>query len=400
MSRPAVPYRESVDVLALADDLTGALEVGALLAAKGIRSLVSRRAECDVAVPAVTMDTRTRHRPASKARAAVRALARKARRDRIRFLYKKTDSTLRGNIGSEFQALLDCFPDRSLVYVPAYPKMGRTVRQGELFVDGIPLARTAFAADPLNPATEGSIPSVLRRHCRAPILAASGPGELEARLRQAPAGAVIVCDGATDNDLCEVASVVALRLDRCLAAGPAGFAAYWIDRLPLARTGTRQPETARRGLIVSGSQHPQSLEQLRQAENKGLPVFRMEPGLAGQLVDPVVRALADNDWCGLATPGGVGGNPSEMAQRLAEIVRGVLLRQPVDCIAVFGGDTAAAVMDALEVSTLESCGELLDGVPLSRFRFRDARVALATKAGGFGGNDVVLRIREMLRWRG
>jgi len=58
----------------------------------------------------------------------VHGLACAAHERGIRFLYLKTDSTLRGNIGSEISAVLAAFPGSPLVYAPAYPRMGRTVR--------------------------------------------------------------------------------------------------------------------------------------------------------------------------------------------------------------------------------------------------------------------------------
>jgi len=110
-------------------------------------------------------------------------------------------STLRGNIAAEFRALLDAWPEAVLVYVPAYPKLGRTVRNGELYVDGRPLAETAFAQDRLNPSPEGSIPNLLvRGGCRSVAMAQSA-GRLPDLIAQVAAGAVVVCDGQVEADL-------------------------------------------------------------------------------------------------------------------------------------------------------------------------------------------------------
>ena len=40
----------------------------------------------------------------------------------MKFFYKKTDSTLRGNIGSEIAALMDACKMERLPFIPAYPK--------------------------------------------------------------------------------------------------------------------------------------------------------------------------------------------------------------------------------------------------------------------------------------
>src|SRR5258705_533178 len=78
-------------------------------------------------MPVLVIDTETRHLPAGRAAALVRAVAAGYREFAPWLIYKKTVSTLRGNIAAEFGALLDVFSERTLVYAPAYPQMGRTV---------------------------------------------------------------------------------------------------------------------------------------------------------------------------------------------------------------------------------------------------------------------------------
>ncbi len=109
----------AMEILVLADDATGALEAGAKLADRGSRCLVTLHRDLTAAPDALVVDAETRHLTREAALACVRGLAREARRRGVRHLYKKTDSTLRGHIGAEFQALLDVFPERPLLYVPA-----------------------------------------------------------------------------------------------------------------------------------------------------------------------------------------------------------------------------------------------------------------------------------------
>jgi uncharacterized protein YgbK (DUF1537 family) len=128
-------------ILVLADDLTGALEAGAKFAGQGIRTLVStelnlRPKGCDESIGVLVIDAETRHLPAAEAGQRVRELAHAAGEQGFRYLYKKTDSTLRGNIASELGALAEAFPGSALLYVPAYPRMGRTVKRGMLYVHG------------------------------------------------------------------------------------------------------------------------------------------------------------------------------------------------------------------------------------------------------------------------
>ena len=387
-----------MQILAIADDTTGALEVGGQLAVREVRALVATEQTLDRETEALVVDAQTRHLSANQARATVARLARAARQAGILHLYKKTDSTLRGNIAAEFQALLDAFPERPLVFVPAYPKMGRTVKGGELFVDGKPLAETAIATDPLNSVREGSIPRLLARGCAAPVLAATTAKQLRALLADRPQGSVLVCDGSTDDDLRETASVLAGFGRPSIVAGTGGFVGDWVSLLPVKRSLKAPEPRIERCLVISGSLHPASREQVRRAEADGIRTAY----LAGRrhadsaIAQELVAALQTQGWAALATPGtcppGVGG-------RIGALVRHVLDAQPVDCLVIFGGDTTLAVLRSIKAKVLESTGELMPAIPLSLTRYRLRPLVLVTKAGGFGGVETLLSIKELLEKR-
>src|SRR5271165_5976312 len=92
-------------ILALADDLTGALETGAKFAGQGLGARVTTEIAMSRApeVPVLVIDTETRHLPAGEAAGVVRHATKAALRFAPWLVYKKTDSTLRGNIAAEFR---------------------------------------------------------------------------------------------------------------------------------------------------------------------------------------------------------------------------------------------------------------------------------------------------------
>lgn len=383
-------------VAALADDTTGALEVGAMLAGAGIRVAVVRRMVRLEDAEALVIDSQSRRMNAEEAYRTVRDQAHFLRGAGVAHLYKKTDSTLRGNIAAEFQAVLDVFPERLLVYVPAYPQMGRTVRGGELFVHGKPLAETEFARDASNPAREGNIPALVGAGCRAPVLPAPNTGEaLEQVFRQAPDGAIVVCDGESPQDLSSAALALAASGRSYLAAGPAGFCGPWAQSLDVPRLARPERVPARRWLLASGSRHPASQIQLQRAAEIGIPVWPLEDDPAGdsRTAEVLAGRLEAQGWAALRTSGR---SREDVSQRIGEIVRGVLELAPVDGLAVFGGDTAAGVLRALGVEVVRPQGEILPGLPYSRIEFRGRRLALVTKAGGFGALELLEELRRAL----
>ncbi len=378
-------------MLVLADDLTGAVEVGAKFASEGIGALVTAELslsppclESETAVLAV--DTESRHLSPSDAARRIRILAAVARERGIRYVYKKTDSTLRGNIGTELEALSSAFGGLPVVYAPAYPQVGRTVERGRLLVCGRPVNETEHGADRLNPVRESHIPTLLASRIALPVHSTELPDLGE----DIPAG-INVLDGASDDDILACArhflSDPALRL----AAGPAAFA-HGIARLvDWPRTTLSPLPPVKRCLIVNGSRSPVSERQIRHALATG---FRSAP-LSGITVE-----FSAASWL-ILTPETAGAQePLEAARRTAEAVREALRRAAPDALVVFGGDTARAVVLALGSPGLKPAGEIFPGVPLSRLIRAGGHSEgfyLITKAGGFGPEDVVSTIFERLQ---
>jgi uncharacterized protein YgbK (DUF1537 family) len=221
-----------IGALVLADDATGALELGALLAAEGISATVSfdREAPPSNEADALVIDTETRHVAPEEARHIV---LKAARNFPAPYVYKKTDSTLRGNIAAEFAGLMEVYPDRTLHFAPAYPALGRTVVNGTLLVNGVPVAQTEFAADRFNPIVESHIPTLLGTSVY-----------------------VVIPDGSTELDISQLPVSA-----NVLASGSGGYARHWIKHLPLPRRQVPVLPRVRTLHVVCGSLHPASLRQ-------------------------------------------------------------------------------------------------------------------------------------------
>lgn len=309
-------------LLVLADDLTGALECGALL--EGAVVTLGAPPETGAAV----IDTETRHAAPAEAAARVRALAKQFPAELI---YKKTDSTLRGNIGAELAGL----PVGRIHYAPAYPRLGRTVREGRLYVDGAPLEATAFARDPLDPVTDSRVARLLER-------------------QGAPLERIVIHEGECEADLERAASAVLEEPVPRLAAGPAGLLRVLAARLGTGKRPLPLP-CVPACLVINGSAHPASRAQMEAAEQAGL--FR-------------------HGW-----RRGAPGDDLEQAPALI----------------VFGGDTARAVLQRFGDPPLHPLAEVLPGAVASRFVSRGNSRLLITKAGGFGPGDLLLRLAAILR---
>ncbi|GAG51605.1 unnamed protein product, partial [marine sediment metagenome] len=117
----------------IADDLTGAMDSSGYLANQGFTTniIIDPDFYSTADILAINTDSRVDdiNTANEKVRRAVRTLT-------GRIIYKKIDSTLRGNIGAELQAAMEELACEKAVVAPAFPSIGRTTVNGVLQVDG------------------------------------------------------------------------------------------------------------------------------------------------------------------------------------------------------------------------------------------------------------------------
>ena len=142
-----------IRLLVVADDLSGACDTGVQFGKQGIAVLVTPdvarvHEALAAAVSVLVVDTDSRHASPAVAAARVEGVAAAAYDAGVRHFYKKVDSTLRGNIGAELDAMARGARASQVFFAPAYPAAGRTTAAGRQLVDGVPLEQTHLARDP------------------------------------------------------------------------------------------------------------------------------------------------------------------------------------------------------------------------------------------------------------
>ena len=356
----------------VADDLTGACDTGALFAARGPVP-VTVWPDPALRAPVSVVDTESRALPTADAARRVSAVARNVARTRF---FKKIDSTLRGPIGAEVDALLRASAATGALVCPALPAEHRVVVERVLTVRAVPVAETPIAQDPTFPSAAGSsnVVDILRPQLDRPLAwiplgrVREGGAALAARLGRL-AGMVVVADAETDADLESLIDAV-LALDTPpLLVGAAGLAQALARRLGLVAPRV-EPLAGERWLIVAGSRHPVTRRQIDVAREAGLTV--------------------------LAAPDTPQSDRTRVVADLAAQVCARLGVERFDVVLVTGGETLVALYHALGAERLVLEGAPRPGLALGRLRVpgRDA-VTVVTKAGGFGEPDLfVSLVRE------
>lgn len=398
-SSPAPPfvigYRGSMAVTIIADDLTGACDAGALFAGRGPVGVFVAPEMPDARWPAAAVDCESRALPPADAAARVRRFA-AGLETRLRGgrIFKKIDSTCRGPVAAELDALLDVAGASIALVCPAFPVQGRTVRDGVLAVHGLPVHESLAGRDPDYPWASSDLVEILSRHSRRsvsllPLKEVRGPREDLARTLAGRDG-IVVADAELEQDL-DALALAAMGHERLLLAGSAGLA-----RAAAGTWGYGAPAPALpvpgAWLIVAGSRHPATRAQLSALEASGTAGAQIG-GARGPDLAKVVAAIRAGRPAFVSSDDAAQGTREDIATRLAEAVTRVLADASPALVVLSGGETARAVLRALRVQRIELDGAPASGLALGRLVVHEASaLPVLTKAGGFGPPELFVEL--------
>ena len=339
-------------IVVIADDFTGAAELGGIGLRHGlvteVCTVVSVRPEVDLLVMAA--DTRSKN--VSAAVADMLEITRQVRELGPELVFKKTDSVLRGHVVAELKAHMEALGYKQALLVPANPALGRVIRDGHYFVNGVPVHETAFATDPEFPVRTNDVREMLH-----------GAGVQVRKLgEELPESGIIVGEAGSVDDLWDWAGRVGPGM---MLAGAAGFFSAILDRrrLPV--------------LYVSGTTFVTSRERLKRLYDDGGPVLYMPVEL-----ERAVELLRGGK---LVVAEGAGGMSAlELRTRMARVIAQLLEQVKVGELVIEGGSTAYAILKEAGLSRFVPEQELAQGVVRMRVR---GGMLVTVKPGSYGWPD-------------
>lgn len=325
-----------------ADDRTGALEIGGVLASKGRSIAVGPRAEDP---DQCVVDIESRHLDSSTA--ANRMVD--AHQGSAKFRAHKMDSGLRGNWTHESRALVEL--GYRVAVVPSYPSAGRRCDEGVVYIDDVPLLDSPFGSDPFSaPCSSKPIEVLEADRCLS--------DEIE------------VWNANTDEEL-RGAVLRCLREDRVLI-GPTG-AIEMLGR-EIYSDNLGNPQTLRKPILIAcGSLNTTSRLQIA---NLNVPQLTLDSptgafGPVATLSTPMTSERLTAQKAG------------EMARRFTNAINRFM--PFAASMIVIGGDTVASLLGN---STASVIGTVDTGIPVSQLD----SVLLATKGGGIGQPDTLKKL--------
>ncbi len=410
----------------IADDFTGATDLANTLVRRGMRTVqLIGLPDADLVVldaEAVVIALKSRTIPSGEAVSqSLRALDWLRDRKCRQFFFKYCstfDSTPAGNIGPVAEALMDALGRDFAVACPAFPETGRTIYKGYLFVGDVPLNESGMQNHPLTPMTDANLVRVLQAQAAGKVglvgheVVERGPDAIAAEfeaLRADRGCQLAIVDALRDQHLEWIGTALA---DHPLVTGGSGVALGLPENF--RRQGLLQPTEAADALpgidgaaaVLAGSCSPATLGQVEDMQGR-CPAFKVDPlaiaagdDVAGQALAAasahletapmLVYASAPPDEV-KAVQARIGrdGAGKLVEQTMAAIAVG-LVEHGVRKLVVAGGETAGAVVNALDITGLRIGPQIDPGVPWTQ-SIDEPRLALALKSGNFGTRDFFLK---------
>lgn len=423
----------------IADDLTGAADTGIQFhpffdetELLPYHQLTRRsKAMPPSASRATSIYTNSRAMKASAAADRVRAVGSQLTGLGFQWVYKKVDSCLRGNLGAEIEALMAALAFDASFIAPAFPKMGRITVNDIHRIHGVPVGQTEIARDPVAPVTESRLSHVVRHQCKypvgyVPLILLNGEeeklrDEIERQMRSG--NRHLVFDAADQAHLDRIARLILSCGHKVLAVGSAGLAAGLARILPQRSSAKKHiPWAPEQGncLMVCGTASAVTTLQIKTlvetfpyeeiildaellaGSSKHLHPFNSGADVQERLMSKnvVLRIGASPENTGDRTEVKGSFAPAAIVEGLSFLVASVLKKIRPGFLFVTGGDTADAVLSALDAGGIRLDGEIVPGMVHGRLCGGALNgLPVVTKAGAFGEKDALIRLHTIWQQR-
>ncbi len=410
----------------IADDLTGANDTGVQFAKQGLNTTVlfsdTELQPKHLSEDVIVLNSDSRALSAEQAYQVVLSLSSQLNKLGVLSVFKKIDSTMRGNIGQEIDAVMDIYKYKTAFVVPAFPKSKRVTVDGKHYVNGLLLEETEIAQDPVNPVEESYLPKLLQAQSKRIVELINisdvrkGKTHLSEKMSELISGKsskVIIIDATTDEELNTIVEAANTLDDNILWVGSAGIAYHLFETgkpeeaLINTKIGERLPV-----LVVAGSVNPvidsqiQDLKQQHHVEEIVISPeeFFFEDRRSGEIERVVKAGLALLEKGDLVV---TTKRDREAVNRVKELQRhlglsnfevGMTIAESMGSIAgklintkricgtiLTGGEIAGATCKVLNGEGIRVIGEVEAGIPYGKlFGGSFDGMPLVTKAGAFG----------------
>ena len=355
-------------IAVIADDFTGAAELAGISLRYGltVELCVGEVEYKNADVLVVSTDSRSLKK--NKAIRITIELLKKILQLKPKLIYKKIDSVLRGYVLDELKAQMKVMNRPGAFIMPANPSLGRTIKNEEYFVDGVKITETGFAHDPEFPITTNTVKKMLDNEVEV-----LKPND------ELPDTGIMVGEVSKPEDYEYWADKIT---EETVLAGAGDFFTALLNKYYKPRE-QNQFEMGSPHLYVCGTAFKERKDFIKKLDCVSwLPGIVDEEWLkrTGDIIDNKQKAVIAVDESTDAA--------LSLRTKMAKAAREIVARKKIREIFIEGGSTAAAILEELNIKTLEPTNELSRGV----VRMKTGDLFITVKPGSYELPEQIKRL--------
>lgn len=419
----------------IADDITGANDIGIMYTKAGHNSVVysgnklEQRMEFEDGVTII--DTNSRFLSYEEAYQSVYDITKRLDKSSIHQFFNKQCSVFRGNIGAEFDAMLDALDEEFAIVVLGFPDNGRTTTHSIHYVHGTRLEDSQFNTDPVHPMKQSNLVTILQEQTKRKVSAIhyevldQGVDALKKQINIVRHDTNYVIIDVRDND--DLAIIAKAVKDEKVICGSSALG-YYLGLLQSINTSPRdasrelKKEGNQKVLCIAGSLTPQTKSQVSYMKLRNYPVITLDTTklfLDTEYEIEINRILSeyetydqDSDIIIIHSM-----NEKEEVQRtksmaevhnidntavselvsttLSKLAREIGVRYQIKKYIICGGDTSASFCNRFNIKGMKVLKEIEAGLPTCQ-SISEPYYQLVLKSGSFGTEQFIEVAKQVL----
>ncbi len=353
-------------IAVIADDFTGAAEIGGIGIRHGFKVVIDTQVSADTQTDILVIATDTRSQSPEDAQQHIEKITGELLALKPDLIYKKIDSILRGNVAEELMAQLRASSQNRALLIPANPGLRRIIREGIYYYNEIPLNEFDFTNGTSHKKRNSShVLDLIGEKARPITSVVSCDDDL-------PSTGLLIGNTSDSADLLGWAERVN---SETLPAGGAGFFDAILSNLPGSGLHPTLPlDLGKKKVYVCGSAFAKSRELVQAARDSGHPVLYMPVDLfQGNLYESLFAKWTEDIIDCLQTRGmvilavdevnadGIDDLSSKIKVAIATTVDITMSCSGIDELIVEGGATAHSIIQKLGYTKFYPTQELGPG---------------------------------------
>ena len=412
--------------IVIADDLTGSNATCSLFKKIGLRaaSILKLQGDINYDVDVISYSTASRGLDKEEAYKKVSEAIKILKNKDVLVYNKRIDSTLRGNIGTEINAMLDNLEDdRIAIVIPSYPDSGRIVVNKTMLVNGVLLENSDAGKDPKTPIKTSCVESLIQKGIKysstyftlsdieQPI------EEIVKKIQEAiKKSRVLIFDAVNNEDIIKISKAIIHSDINIITVDPGPFTLYYSKELQ------KKNHLEKKILMVIGSvtaTTKKQIEYILQEEDIFLVKMKVEDFFEKEtclkeierVIAYIKKGIASYDLF-LVTTSPIGDEKKADLQKLAEnlnttveeiskiiantltetIVKILKETQKFEGIYSSGGDITIALLEKLKAIGVEIREEVIPLAAYGRIIGGDFPNLKLVSKGGMVGDEKTIKL--------